>query len=167
LCDYRHPVQDYHRIRAWKKAHALAIDIHRLTKSFPRGYGSLRSQIMRSAESVPFNIVEGCGAATPKEFARYLDISIKSLSEIEGQLELGNDYGIITDLDCRTRAEDVRVIRKMTWSLRERVLGNDPSRSIGDTQPRTDNRKRKTENGKRKTENATPAHESIPAAKRQ
>ena len=158
-------MQDYHRIRAWKKAHALAIDIHRLAKSFPRGYGSLRSQIMRSAESVPFNIVEGCGAATPKEFARFLDISIKSLSEIEGQLELGNDYGIITDLDCHARAEDVRVIRKMTWGLRERVLGNDPSKSIGDTT--TGNQQQKTENGKRKTENATPAHESIPAAKPQ
>jgi four helix bundle protein len=148
-------MQDYHRIRAWKKAHALAIDIHRLAKNFPRGYGSLRSQIMRSAESVPFNIVEGCGAATPKEFARFLDISIKSLSEIEGQLELGNDYGIITDLDCHTRAEDVRVIRKMTWSLRERVLGNDPSTSIGDTttENRQQKRKQKTENGKRKTDN--------------
>lgn len=139
-------MQDYHRIRAWKKAHALAIDIHRLAKGFPRGYGSLRSQIMRSAESVPFTIVEGCGAATPKEFARFLDMSIRSLSEIEGQLELGNDYGIIADLDYHARAEDVRVIRKMTWSLRERVLGND-RRPIGDAT--TDNREQETEDATR------------------
>jgi four helix bundle protein len=105
---------------------------------------------MRSAESVAFTIVEGCGAATANEFARFLDMSIKSLSELEEQLQLGRDYGIITESDWRSNTEQVRIIRKMTWSLRRQVLGNDPSRSRKDdtTETRTpENRKRNaTEN---------------------
>lgn len=100
---------------------------------------------MRAAESVPFTIVEGCGAATPKEFARFLDMSIKSLSEVEEQLQMGIDYGIISAASWRSRSEEVRVIRKMTWSLRERVLGNDPSKSSSDEPTETPI----TENGER------------------
>jgi four helix bundle protein len=46
----------------------------------PRGTlgAGARSQITRSSESIPTNIVEGCFAAIQNEFARYLDISIKS-----------------------------------------------------------------------------------------
>ena len=150
-------MQDYHGIRAWKKAHALAINIHRLTKTFPRtGYASLKDQLMRSAESIEFTIVEGSAAATPKEFARFLDMSIKSSSELEAQLQTGNDYGIVPDQDWRSYTNEVRDIRKMTWGLRQKVLGNEapnpkepspskePSRSIS-------HRKRTTDNGQRKT----------------
>jgi four helix bundle protein len=84
---------------------------------------------MRAAESVPFTMVEGCGAESPKKFARFLDMSIKSLSEIEEQLELGKDFGIVTLTAWRTHTEEVRVIRKMTWNLRQRVLDADQSTS--------------------------------------
>jgi four helix bundle protein len=43
--------------------------------------------MLRAAESIPFNIVEGCGAHTRKDFARFLDISIKSSLELEAQLQ--------------------------------------------------------------------------------
>jgi four helix bundle protein len=128
-------MQDYHGIRAWKKAHALAISIHRLTRTFPRtGYASLRDQLMRSAESIAFTIIEGSGAATPKEFARFLDMSIKSSSELEGQLELGNGYGVVSNHDCRSLSEQVREIRKMTWGLRRKVLGEEsPGNEVNST----------------------------------
>jgi four helix bundle protein len=122
-------MQDYHSIRAWKKAHALAINIHRLTRTFPRtGYASLKDQLMRSAESVAFTIVEGSGAATPKEFARFLDMSIKSSSELEAQLDLGKDYGVVSHPDWRSLTDQVREIRKMTWGLRQKVLGQESSK---------------------------------------
>lgn len=119
-------MQDYHGIRAWKKAHALAINIHRLTRTFPRtGYASLKDQIMRSAESIAFTIVEGAGAATAKEFARFLDMSIKSSSELEAQLDMGKGYGIVSHRDWGSLTNEVREIRKMTWGLRRKVLGEE------------------------------------------
>ena len=68
----------------WQRAHALAIAIHKLAHPFGRaGYAHLRGQLARAADSIESNIVEGCGADTNKEFARFLDMSIKSANETE------------------------------------------------------------------------------------
>ncbi len=80
-------MQDFKHIKAWQRAHALAIAIHKATRHFGRmGYAHLRSQLTRAADAIAANIVEGCGAATNKEFARFLDISIKSDNELEYHL---------------------------------------------------------------------------------
>lgn len=69
-----------------------------------------------------FNIVEGCGGRTLKEFARFLDISIKSTSELESQLELAKDYGALAVSDYRTLATEVVEIRRMLCAYRAKVL---------------------------------------------
>ena len=51
--------------------------------------------MVRSAESIADNIAEGCGAATNAEFARYLDMTIKSSSELENQIERAHGYALI------------------------------------------------------------------------
>ena len=85
-------MQDFRHIRAWQRAHALAIAIHKLARGFSRlGYGNLRSQLTRSADSIGATIIEGCGAETNKEFARFLDMSIKSANETEGHLLKARD----------------------------------------------------------------------------
>lgn len=85
-----------------RRSHVLAVKIRRATRRFPRtGYGKLQSQITNAAESVVLNIVEGCGGRTPKDFARFLDHSIKSTSELEAQLELAKDYGALQTV-CTT-----------------------------------------------------------------
>jgi four helix bundle protein len=92
-------MQDHRRLKIWARSHALAVEVRRSTRRFPRtGYGKLQSQITNAAESVVLNIVEGCGGRSPKDFARFLDHSIKSTSELESQLELAKDYGA---LPCR------------------------------------------------------------------
>src|SRR5437867_1628034 len=95
-------MQDYRRLRVWKKAFALALNVRRATTRFPRrGFAELKAQTCRSVESIVVNIVEGCGGQSPKEFARFLDISIKSSTELEGQLQLAAGYGIMSDADWR------------------------------------------------------------------
>ncbi|MFN2397641.1 MAG: four helix bundle protein [Gemmatimonadaceae bacterium] len=49
-----------------RRAHAMALDAHRVASRI-RGsdHSSLRSQIIRSAMSVPANIVEGVGGGGP------------------------------------------------------------------------------------------------------
>src|SRR5262245_18687882 len=65
-------MRDYKKIRVWASAHALAIKVRQATTRFPRrGYASLKEQIVRAAESIVFNIVEGAGASTQREFARF------------------------------------------------------------------------------------------------
>ena len=72
-------MQDFQKIRVWQRARALALRIHELANRLPlSGAGLLKSQLTRAADAIGASIAEGCGAASPKEFGRYLDISIKS-----------------------------------------------------------------------------------------
>src|SRR6476660_3463694 len=94
----------YRGLRVWRKASALAINTRRATERFPRsGYAELKAQIVSAAESVVINIIEGCGASTQKDFARFLNISIKSAMELEGELELAHGYGILREGDWLAR----------------------------------------------------------------
>ncbi|MEO5903513.1 MAG: four helix bundle protein [Gemmatimonadaceae bacterium] len=77
-------MQDYHNLDVWARAHAQSLKVRKATRQFPRsGYASLKKQMTTAAESITFNIVEGCGASSQKDFARFLDISIKSAFELE------------------------------------------------------------------------------------
>jgi four helix bundle protein len=110
-------MQSFRRLDVWRKAHALALNVRRVTRGFSRReFALLRSQIIRSAESVPFNIVEGCGANFRKEFARYLEISIKSNFELEYQLQLAYDNCALGDRSWRGLTAQTVEVRRMTWA---------------------------------------------------
>ena len=118
-------MQDFKHIKAWQRAHALAIAIHKLARGFTRaGFAELRSQLSRSANSMAANIVEGCGAATKKEFARFLDQSIKSANETEYHLLVSRDHDLISPDDWRKYTAETIEIRKMTYSYRKKLLEN-------------------------------------------
>jgi four helix bundle protein len=78
--------------------------------------------MVSAAESIAFNIVEGCGSASSKEFARFLDISIKSTCELEYQLQLATDCDLLPrHVWYRLSAETIE-IRRMLCGLRRKVL---------------------------------------------
>ena len=81
-------MQDYHKLHVWERAHAFVLEVRKTADAFPSGFANIRNQIISATESITFNLVEGCGAATRSEFARYVDISIKSTHEVQYQLEL-------------------------------------------------------------------------------
>jgi four helix bundle protein len=116
-------MQDFRKLRVWKRAHAFALDVRRTVEAMPRaGYTDLKSQLTRASQSIVDNIVEGCGAASRLEFARYLDISIKSTSEVDYQLELARDLGVIPHDVWKPLADEVIEIRKMLSALRRSVV---------------------------------------------
>jgi len=78
--------------------------------------------MVTSAESIVFNIVEGCGASRPKEFARFLDISIKSTCELEYQLQLAIECGLVQSSVGLPLSTETAEIRRMLCGLRRRVL---------------------------------------------
>ena len=130
-------MQDFRRLLVWRRAHVFAIDIKQVTKTFPRtGYRDLKSQLSRAAESIASNIVEGCAAASRKEFARFLDISIKSASETDYRLELARDIGVLPYREWRRLATEVVEIRKMVFALRRTILGADARSEDPDTDDR-------------------------------
>ena len=116
-------MQNFRRLKVWRRAHSLAVAVRSLVRTFPRtGYAELKSQLTSAAESIPSNIVEGCGASSAKEFARYLEISIKSTSETEYRLQLAKDYRILSPRRWARSTREVVEIRKMLYGLRKEVL---------------------------------------------
>jgi four helix bundle protein len=91
--------------------------MHRAIDAFPRGkYAELKAQMRRATESIANNIGEGCAAASRKEFTRYLDISIKSASEVDYQLQFAHDLGAIDTATWHRSNREVVERRKMRWA---------------------------------------------------
>jgi len=116
-------MQDFRRLLVWERAHGLALGVRRGIRKFPRSErGSLKSQMTNAAESIAFNIVEGCGSTSSKEFARFLEISIRSASELEYQLQLAADSGLLQHSVSRPLSAETVEIRRMLCGLRRKVL---------------------------------------------
>lgn len=116
-------MQDFRKLNVWAKAHTLALKVRRATKAFPKaGYTAQRSQLLRAAESIPTNIVEGCFSASQKDFARFLEVSIKSAGEVEYELQLAHDCGILHYRTWKTLTSATVEVRRMTIGLRKKVL---------------------------------------------
>ena len=114
-------MQNYRKLKAWSKGHALLMNIHRELRSFPREYSSLRSQLRRAAESIVFNIVEGCGFVSQKEFAKYLQSSISSANEVEYELQCAHEYGILPKRKWEALAAGTAEVRRITVGLLKEV----------------------------------------------
>ena len=112
----------YERFEAWKKAHHLALTVYRVTQSFPRHelYG-ITSQARRAALSVPTNIAEGSAKRGRREFGRYLDIALGSLSELSYLLLMARDLGLMP-LEQWTEFNDLQTeTSKTLWGLYQAV----------------------------------------------
>ena len=118
-------MQDFKHIKAWQR-HALSIALHKRAVGWSRrGHGNLRSQLTAAAESIATNIVEGCGAATNKEFARFLDMSIKSANETEYHVLCTRDLDLLSLDEWQKYSTETVEIRKMIYAYRKKVLNSD------------------------------------------
>jgi len=117
-------VLPYERFRAWQACDQLVVAVYRATERLPRHelYG-LTSQARRAAFSAAANIAEGSAKSGRREFRRYLDIALGSLSELSYTLRLcrtleyldNDDWHDLDRLRCNAS--------RLTWSLYEAVRG--------------------------------------------
>jgi four helix bundle protein len=87
----------YESLKAWQSCHQLALAVYTATDGWLRQeqFG-LTSQARRAAHSVAANIAEGSAKLGPREFRRYLDISLGSLSELSYTLLLARDRALLS-----------------------------------------------------------------------
>ncbi|MFL5478022.1 MAG: four helix bundle protein [Gemmatimonadaceae bacterium] len=115
-------MSDFRKLAVWRKAHALTLNVHRAIAKIRRAeHGSMRNQILRAADSIPTNIVEGTGQESGKEFGRFLSIAVKSASELEYHLTLARDLRLISNSDFESLSAQAIEVRKMLYGLRNRV----------------------------------------------
>jgi len=119
-------MQDFQKLHVWQRAQALALRIHGLACRLPLSReGVLKTQLTRAADSIGATIAEGCGAASPKEFARFLDMSIKSTSETQHDLITAGGRRLIAGPLTAELVDETCQIRRMVYALRKKVLGSD------------------------------------------
>jgi four helix bundle protein len=115
-------VSDFRKLQVWRKAHVLALGVHRVAGGIrgPRNL-PLRSQMVRAAMSIPANIVEGSGQESRREFGRFLRYAANSASELEYHLIVARDTRVIGLTDYAALASRTVEVRKMLRGLLKRV----------------------------------------------
>lgn len=118
-------MQNFRKLSVWDKSHNLTLVIYKATSSYPteERFG-LKSQMRRSASSIPTNIAEGCGRNSKLQLAHFLNIASGSASELEYQTLLSRDLRYINDETYKDITEKVIEVKKMLSSLSKRVTEN-------------------------------------------
>ena len=116
-------MQDFRNLRVWPRAHAFELEIDKFVRRLPRSCPiAKKSQLTRSSESIAANIAEGCGAASQREFARFLDNSIKSTTETENHLLSIKARRYSSGSECEDLIDEASQIRRMIYALRKKIL---------------------------------------------
>ena len=107
---------------AWKKAVALASRVYQATAGFPNPERHpLAGQMRRAALSVPSNIAEGAGRGSRAEYLRFLNIARGSLAELETQIYIAIDLGLLATGQqlAEETTEVARLLSALVRRLRE------------------------------------------------
>jgi len=119
--------QNFRDSLVWQKSVLLAKVIHKLTAEFPseEKFG-LISQTRRAAVSVPSNITEGQARNTTGEFVQFISHAEGSLAELDTQLTLAVELGLVTAGKIKSCADFIDELRRMLNGLRRVVSGQKP-----------------------------------------
>jgi four helix bundle protein len=93
-------VKTFEDLIIWQKSIVLTKQIYTITRKFPKEeiYG-LSNQLRRASVSVASNIAEGYGRITRNDYKRFLSFSFGSTFEIQTQLIICIEIGIINNED--------------------------------------------------------------------
>lgn len=115
-------MQNHRNLKVWQKAHALCVQLYRITRVLERTDRSgLASQVRRASHSIRANIAEGCSRPTNKDFAKFLQTAIASASEVEDHLQFAYDVELIPPNDARPLLSQIVEVRKMLYGLVKKV----------------------------------------------
>ena len=103
----------FRKFEVYKDAKKFRRFVQELIKKFPASekFG-LVDQINRACRSILLNIAEGSAKKSDKDFARYLEMSIASVSEVVAGFDLAHDDQIITSEDFERVEMDAGNIAK-------------------------------------------------------
>src|ERR1019366_6799217 len=120
-------VKSYQDLIAWQKAISLVVEVYTITAQFP-GYEiyGLTSQLRRASVSIPSNIAEGHGRATPGEFNQFLCQARGSLCEVQTQIVIAHRLAYITQEQEQlliARADELgRILNGLIASIQRKKL---------------------------------------------
>jgi four helix bundle protein len=115
-------MQRFTELKVWQRSHMLALEVYRVTPSFPstERFG-LISQLRRAAASIPTNIAEGSKRESNQEYARFLNIAEGSLAETEYLVMLSRDLGFLGRDSAVQLLKEITEIARMLNALKKKV----------------------------------------------
>ena len=117
-------MQRFTELKVWQRAHALVLEIYRISAGFPpEERFALTSQLRRALTSVPANIAEGSRRQGQQEYSRFLNIAQGSAAEAEYLLILSRDLGYVSPPVFDRLSADLDEIARMLHGLRSKVDG--------------------------------------------
>jgi four helix bundle protein len=116
-------MKPYERLEAWQASHQLVKAIYLATHHWPKFelYG-LTSQTRRAAFSIPLNIAEGSAKRGSREFRRFLDISLGSMSELSYCLRLARELEYLNDEEWEKTEAQRDKTGKLLWRLYQAMV---------------------------------------------
>jgi four helix bundle protein len=111
-------MRDFKYLDAWHKAHALTLNVYRVTKSSPKAetYG-LAATLRRSSAQLTMKIAEGCGRDLNIEYVNCLGHARAMGVEVEYQFLLARDLQFMKVDDHDALLHDIIEVRKMLSGL--------------------------------------------------
>lgn len=107
-------IQSFTDLIVWQKAHSLAVNIYKATKSFPHEETySLVDQMKRCSVSISSNIAEGFARRGKKEKLQFYFTASGSLIELQNQLLLAKDVNYIPLDLFKSLASDTVTVHKL------------------------------------------------------
>ena len=105
-------------LEVYKSSLLLVKEIYNITKNFPdEEKWGLTPQMKRAANSVPYNIAEGCGRKTKAELLNFLNIALGSITELNTQID------IATMLEFIPKNETSDKCKELALSVKRQLLG--------------------------------------------
>ena len=116
------PVKTFEDLIIWQKSIVLTKQIYAITRKFPKEeiYG-LSNQLRRASVSVASNIAEGYGRITRNDYKRFLSFSFGSTFEIQTQLIIGIEIGIINNEDFNESIMLSKEISAMLYAIMKKL----------------------------------------------
>ncbi len=113
------PVRHYRDLLVYQQAYRLALEVSKLTRSFPRQEQfEVGKQLRASSQSVVANIVEGWAKrVSAAEFKRHLVIAKGESAETEFWLDLTKDEGLAPKERCLTLHSEYGRLGMMIYNL--------------------------------------------------
>ncbi len=118
-------MRDFRQLNIWQEGLTIVKHVNRIAELLPdvEKYG-LKSQICRSAVSIPSNIAEGCSRSSQLEFKRFLEIAIGSSFELETQLILIEELSLVPKNEINGLIATLNKEQKMMNSFISKLKAN-------------------------------------------
>jgi len=111
-------MNNFKDLDVWQRAARLSVELFQEMKACNE-YG-LRDQVTRSALSIPSNIAEGTARLSDRESVQFLSVARGSAAELESQVLIGMDAGLIGRDAGQRWLREVRDIQAMLTGLIKR-----------------------------------------------